>query len=252
MIKILHLNINGLRRKVNDLKAFIVEEKPDMITLNETKLTGNMTFIIDGYTSIVMNRPGRTIGGGIATLIKNNLKYSNVQKYWIDKHEIIKVSIHSKNKKSNIVNCYIPPSAKINKEVIELLSDKNTLIVGDLNAKHTLWGSKKVNKGKILEQNLENWSLETYKMAINHIHYATNKKDVLGMILSNKIRNFKIKKIETLKEEISDHLPITIQIENISTHENYKKIKLYHQIYKNKVNNMFEQRNKKRRLPPQK
>ena len=30
-------------------------------------------------------------------------------------------------------------------------------------------------------------------------------------ILSNKIRNFKIKKIETLKEEISDHLPITIQ-----------------------------------------
>ena len=57
-------------------KALIVEEKPDMITLNETKLTGNMTFSIDGYTSIVMNRPGRTIGGGIATLIKNNLKYS--------------------------------------------------------------------------------------------------------------------------------------------------------------------------------
>ena len=75
MIKILHLNINGLRRKVNDLKALIVEEKPGMITLNETKLTGNMTFSIDGYTSIVMNRPGRTIGGGIATRIKNNLKY---------------------------------------------------------------------------------------------------------------------------------------------------------------------------------
>ena len=53
MIKILHLNINGLRRKVNDLKAFIVEEKPDMITLNETKLTGNMTFSIDGYLSLI-------------------------------------------------------------------------------------------------------------------------------------------------------------------------------------------------------
>ena len=54
MIKILHLNINGLRRKANDLKALIVEEKPGMITLNETKLTGNMTFSIDGYTSICL------------------------------------------------------------------------------------------------------------------------------------------------------------------------------------------------------
>lgn len=94
--------------------------------------------------------------------------------------------------------------------MIELLSNENTIIVEDI-AKHTLWGSKKVeNRGKILEHNLENWSLEIYKMAINHIHYTTKQKDVLGMILSNKTRNFKIKQIETLKEEISDHLPITI------------------------------------------
>ena len=71
MIKLLHLNINGLRSKI---KVLIIEENPDIITLNETKLSGNMTFNIDGYTSIVMNRPGRTSGGGIATLIKNNIK----------------------------------------------------------------------------------------------------------------------------------------------------------------------------------
>ena len=247
MIKILHLNINGLRNKVNDLKALIVEEKPEIITLNETKLTGDMTFSIDGYNSIIMNRPGRAIGGGIATLIKNNLKYNNVQKYWIDKHEIIKVSIHSKNKQSHIVNCYIPPSAKINKEVIELLSNKNTIIVGDLNAKHTLWGSQKINnRGKIIEHNLDNWNLETYKMAINHIHYATKRKDVLGMILSNKKKNFKVSTIETLKEEISDHLPIVIKLENIFIHEQNKKIKLYHKINKNKVNDIFQQRNKEK------
>ena len=87
-----------------------------------------MTFNnVDGYTTIVMNRPGRTTGGGIATLIKNNIKYGNVQKYWINKYEIIKVSIHNKNKKTEIVNCYIPPFSNVNKEIIELPSGEYTL-----------------------------------------------------------------------------------------------------------------------------
>lgn len=247
MFKLLHLNINGLRNKLNDLKVLIVEEQPNIVTLNETKLSGNMTFNIEGYTTLSMNRPGRTCGGGIATLIRNDTKYSNVQKHFIEKHEILKVSIHSKSEIIDIVNCYIPPKLKLNQEIMELLSNENTIIVGDLNAKNTRWGSTiNNNKGKVLETNLENWNLETYKMPINHINYTTNKKEVVDIILTHKRRSFKIKQIDSLNEAISDHLPIIIHIENSSKIGEQKNIKLYHKIDKKRVNDIFDKRNREK------
>ena len=35
-VKIIHHNIRGLNNKINDLKIFIQENQPDIITINET------------------------------------------------------------------------------------------------------------------------------------------------------------------------------------------------------------------------
>lgn len=62
-------------------------------------------------------------------------------------------------------------------EILELISKENTLLIGDLNAKHPIWGRTKVdNRGR---HHLENLDLEAYKMEPNHINFTTKKKDVL-------------------------------------------------------------------------
>ena len=98
---------------------------------------------IPGYTAVYSHRIGNKRGGGVATLLKNNIKFDKIQKIQIEKHEIIKIDLHFQEKIIHLVNCYIPPQAILNIEILELLSLPNTLFIGDFNAKNTLWEARK-------------------------------------------------------------------------------------------------------------
>ena len=122
-LNIIQLNINGVQNKIEDLKVIIVENQPDILFLNETKLYGNMTLELENYNSIICNRDIQNIrnrGGGVAVLIKDGIKYSNIQKYQIEKHELIKLSIHTQKGTIDLISCYIPPQVKLNLEILEL------------------------------------------------------------------------------------------------------------------------------------
>ena len=59
---------------------------------------GNMTIEIENYESIICNRELQNVryrGGGVAIRIKKCIKYSDIQKYRIEKHEFIKLTIHT-------------------------------------------------------------------------------------------------------------------------------------------------------------
>ena len=108
-LKIMQLNINSLNNKKEELKILIIENKPDIITLNETKMIYNEKVEIPGYTAVYSHRIGNKRGGGVATLLKNNIKFDKIQKIQIEKHEIIKIDLHFQEKIIHLVNCYIPP-----------------------------------------------------------------------------------------------------------------------------------------------
>ena len=63
------------------------------------------------------------------------------------------------------------------------------------------------------------------------------------MQLAHRSRTFTIKKIESLKEVESDHLPIKSVILNINKVE--KRIKMYHKINRPQLENL-EKRNKRK------
>ena len=46
---ICHLNINGLRGKLEEFKLFVCDNKPDIICLNETKLSDQEPPLLPGY-----------------------------------------------------------------------------------------------------------------------------------------------------------------------------------------------------------
>jgi len=101
MFKILHWNCRGLLSKKLELKLLAEEHEPEIITLNETWLIHNETICINGYHTIVNNRISKNRGGGVATLIRNDVNYTNVNKYQIQKHEFITLDIHTKKINSN-------------------------------------------------------------------------------------------------------------------------------------------------------
>ena len=200
--------------------------------MNESKLRYNEYIKIPGYIAIHNNRIGNTCGGGLITLIREDNKYDKVQKIQVDKHEMIKIDIYFNEKIIHLINCYFPPQIKLKTEILEILSMPNTIFIGDMNAKHTVWGSKKTgSRGRLLEENLEKLNLETYKMDVNHKHFATKKEDVLQIILVHQDRSFKISDIQNLPCVGSDHKPMLVKINKIKN-ENTKSIKMYHRINK--------------------
>ena len=66
---IAHHNIRSINDKIHELKLFIQENKPDIITLNETVTINNKTKIY-GYK---ISQPINNTGRGVAILYKYNM-----------------------------------------------------------------------------------------------------------------------------------------------------------------------------------
>ena len=235
-LRILQLNIRGIKNKLLDLKTIIQEQNPDIISLNETLLSGKNTISIQGYTTILLNRPSQ--GGGIALLLKNNIKHDEVIKIFIDKHEIIQCKILLENNQHvYITSLYIPPHAKLNVELLTLLNKDNTILVGDLNCKHMKWGCNTTNKnGKTLKENLYDSGLENINLPLNYLHIKKNttKYDRIQQVLTSIARTFQIENVKPGENLGSDHLPIYFDVTfKLKTLDNTRK--LYHKINYNNV-----------------
>ena len=254
-LKILQSNLNGYISKKEDLSTLVADEQPDIICLNETKLVGTASVSIQGYIPIMNNRinrrTNRSFGGGTCVLIKDDIAYDKVRKFQIDHHEFITVNIYPDStdmkKFFKLVCMYVPPNHVITKDIIHILSlTDNTIIVGDLNAKHSDWGSIKANnRGRLFKDIIEEDNLEFYKMPANYKGSKKNPKwdEVIQMILTTQRRFFNIDSIKSLYNIGSDHLPVTFSVNDPSSIKPTKNIKLYHRINKTETLNMINDLN---------
>eukprot|EP00111_Clytia_hemisphaerica_P013538 TCONS_00039803-protein len=239
-LKILQLNFNGYKSKKQDLLVFINEQKPDIVCLNETKLIKKESISTPKYTSIMNNRANRrtlkSFGGGTAILIRDDIVTDFIRKYQIGKHEIISISIFpdSRNLKRsfNLFCCYFPPSFTVDLDLIKLLFPPNSIVVGDLNAKHSSWGSTKDNiRGLDFRKLFDNNHLETYNMPPNYKNKKGEYKEVIQQIVTSQDRFFQIEDISSLPNMGSDHLPVTFSVfDPLASCKKTKNIKLYHKL----------------------
>ena len=78
-IKICHHNIRGLRPKLQELKLFLIEEKPDIICFNETFLKPSYKIKLDNYNIIRNDRIwGRN--GGVMVAINKKIQFIEIKK----------------------------------------------------------------------------------------------------------------------------------------------------------------------------
>ena len=110
---ILHVNINGIKNKLDGLKLLIHDSHADIITIQKTKLTPKAkTPKIHNFTAVRTDRLHKT-GGGLITLIRDNITFTITYiPSTINTHntEPQMGKIHITNTKHiTITNIYIPP-----------------------------------------------------------------------------------------------------------------------------------------------
>ncbi|GFY31552.1 hypothetical protein TNCV_4693961 [Trichonephila clavipes] len=138
-LKILQCNINGLttpatRIKLDQLLDILLKKDVQVISIQETKLKKCTVLKINGFNIYRCDLASEG-GGGLAFLIRN-LNYQSIA-----------FPTNGTGKSLNIINVYHPPNHKQLPAVLSGFLDKNTIILGDLNAKHPTWGCSYTNAG---------------------------------------------------------------------------------------------------------
>ena len=239
-LKILQLNINGIRNKATELQQLLIEENIDVAVIQETRLQpSSKTPTIPNYSFTRQDRhtttsaKSKTIGGGLIIYIKDNLPYTNTTSYTLPDIETQAITIPlTKTKNLIITNLYIPQrnptitnqqneDANINILFSRLTNIPNSIIVGDINAHSQLWHSPTPDhRGEVITSLL----LGSDHVVLNqNTHTRTPSQNTQQLTspditsISSNLANQTTWKTKTSLS--SDHLPIII---NINTKSNFR------------------------------
>ena len=186
-IDIVHWNIRSIITNRDSLINIIRDTKPEIISLNETFLKSTQNFSIKQFNVIRQDRfDGR---GGIAFLIKKNIPFRLINMGNLnlpDRFQFLILEIES----MIIVNIYNPPdqllSSRVLRDIINRVSFKRFLLIGDFNAQHDLWGSGSVNRnGTIVADLISEFNLVCLnKGDATRIGLPTQNKSVPDLALA--------------------------------------------------------------------
>ena len=139
-VKILHLNIGNLKRKIEDIKDDDIFKNSHIISLNETHLGHSDTLTRDmmGISKdvLIVHCDYNNRGGGVALIVNKNLNPKQLRINTI--LEIVAVKI-TEPIQMIVVSVYRPPSTPIDVfmnhmlEIIAQFQHVPTFIVGDFN-----------------------------------------------------------------------------------------------------------------------
>ena len=239
-IKILQLNINGIKSKLLELKQLLEEENIDIAVIQETKLhPSSKNPTIPNYSFYRQDRPmssssikTKINGGGLIMYIKNNLPYTNTATYTIPDIESQSITIPITSSKNLIItNLYIPQRNTVTNQQTEdanittlftrLTNIPNSLIAGDINAHSNLWYSPTSDhRGEVVATILQG---SDHIILNQNTHTRTPSQNTqqltspdITSISSNLVKQTTWKTKTSLA---SDHLPIII---NINTKTNFR------------------------------
>lgn len=156
VIFILQWNARSLISNGQEFKKYIddLNEKPDIVCVQESWLISRLEFNIKGYNAVRMDRKiGK--GGGIITFIKKGIQYREVKRG--NELEYVIVEVWSSEGNIKIINFYNPCRLLEREQLEEIWEGINgkTIWCGDFNAHSTLWGNRNDNNGRVIEEFIE-------------------------------------------------------------------------------------------------
>ena len=130
-------NINGLHARFTDLHSHVLLHKPDIIALQEV---GPRVPELRGYASHTLSC-GDGSSRGMATYIKQGIPVNFMEMGVTEGIEFITVCLHTVGEIIYFVNMYIHAGALNIANFPEYVLEEQSVIMGDLNARHKELGS---------------------------------------------------------------------------------------------------------------
>jgi len=216
---ILQWNLQSFRTKFQDLKLLLKQHIPACICLQETLLTDRTSHPPSGY-KLVQSVPIRQDGHerGAAVLVHNRVSYEPVQLNTTLQAAAVRVHL---SRKYTVCSLYLPHIPVSLREIEDLVRQLPTpfLLLGDMNAKSTMWGGETTDqRGHIFEQLLLNHSLCILNdLTPTHYHVQTNSSSIidLSIVSADCAQDFTYSVLSSLNG--SDHYPIKLSIVNPET-----------------------------------
>ena len=225
---IVHWNIRGYRGNYNFLRKLLTDTQSVVMCLQETRMPINIPQPPRGFT--MYHSDGRRIGadldhGGVCTLVKSNVGHVHLPLN--TNLQAVAVRCHL-DRLYTICNIYLPPNDPVTlDEITDLISllPEPYILVGDFNARHTLWGDVTTNsKGRIIENILNNNDCSILNNnRPTHFHIQTDSLSCIDLSLcsSDVFPSFSWSVSNDLYN--SDHFPVRLQIQDTSCRRTFPR-----------------------------
>ncbi|GBM78360.1 hypothetical protein AVEN_100121-1, partial [Araneus ventricosus] len=141
-LNLISWNAAGIKNKINQLKYFLLDWKPDTLALQETHLNPGDRLKFPNYSSYRTDRLTHR-GGGTAILIRNSIDHHPTP-IASTTFENTTIELHLPDSTPiTISSIYRPPHGSISTLELNNIFNSNSkcIAVGDFNAKHRAWSS---------------------------------------------------------------------------------------------------------------
>ena len=154
---IIQWNIQGIRRKKDELSELVRNYKANIVAIQETRLWNNTKFSLPHFNEIRKDgHYNRSPHGGVALYIHSSIPFNKLDVNTPLQAVAAKVHLHTD---ITICSLYTSGSHVVNQQLLNDLYDQlpqPVMILGDFNAHNTLWGSEKTDcRGRQIEAFVE-------------------------------------------------------------------------------------------------
>ena len=220
LLNVAHFNANSLEKRSSETNHFLANENIHIMSINEVKSI--KTKKIYSYDTLLKLR-NKNAGGGVALIIKSFLNYKQIPlPNEFEDLEIIIIELQDiiiEGENLIIATYYNPPTQKIPPSALDFIFklSKNTLLLGDLNAHHQFWHSKKddLNGNTIFNFMIDNNHTLVNTMDPTPTFQPTsisNYNSILDLTIASSSLFNTIINFEVTDKIHSDHLAITLSI----------------------------------------
>ena len=215
MADILQWNIRGLSANWEELNLLIEELNPRIICLQETMLGQRTPLCPNGFLSLHFEMPlNGGHHGGSALFYRHDVPFSPINLQTPLQAVAGRVYLE---KEFTVCSLYLPPNDNISRQALEhLLAQlpRPVILLGDMNARHSLWGDSTHNaRGTMFAKLLE----ESDMVFLNsgeptHFHTQSASLSVIDLSICSPEIALEFNWMVSCTLRGSDHYPIMLQM----------------------------------------
>ncbi|GBP74901.1 RNA-directed DNA polymerase from mobile element jockey [Eumeta japonica] len=164
-LRVMYWNAGGISGKTQDLRTLVQSQNIHVVLLGETKLRPRQELRLPNFFVYRRNEvfPHGIAYRGTAVLVRRDVVHGGLERPDFINTRTLRIRVGTAGTELRLFAAYRPPGTRFCSSDIHTIFEDHTptILAGDLNAKHTVWGSRVVSPaGRQLLQDAEDYGYE--------------------------------------------------------------------------------------------